>query len=511
MSLAQRMLAAFEGSKVAHGTTTVGKTNRKGKAEGFSQIVREPLTEEIMQGHIDGKQGIGAIPINEENKCKWGALDIDVYDLDHNKLQARIQKLELPLLHCRSKSGGAHLYLFLKEYEPASVVREYLTEMAVALGHSGCEVFPKQDTILSDRGDVGNFINLPYFNAEFPQRYCFNKGVEAMELDEFMNSIEAKTVGLSDLEKVQSKKKRKWFTDGAVCMEILSSDGPSSEDRNKKLFMAGVYCRLKHADDWVREFEMMNQQLFDPPLEAKEVVGLQNSLSKKDYHYTCEQEPFKSFCDKEKCMSRRYGIGDEDYVAVEVSGLLIQLSDPRLYFLTVAGKRVQLNTEQLQTQQLFQRACIDQIQVAPPILSARMWQSQLRKLLNEATTQDVPEELTLAGEFKELLETYCTSKIRAMHPEELLAGKPWTDNQGYTSFMISGLMDFLSARRFKAFTRAQVQEILKDMNDGQKCHGHKSINKADGSRSTVRVWWVPAFENKEVNLPVKEIENDIPF
>jgi len=295
MSLAQRMLAAFEGSKVAHGTTTVGKTNRKGKAEGFSQIVREPLTEEIMQGHIDGKQGIGAIPINEDNKCRWGALDIDVYDLDHNKLQARIQKLELPLLHCRSKSGGAHLYLFLKEYEPASVVREYLTEMAVAMGHSGCEVFPKQDTILADRGDVGNFINLPYFNAEFPQRYCFNKGVEAMELDEFMDSIEAKTVALSDLEKVQSKKKRKWFTDGAVCMEILSSDGPSSEDRNKKLFMAGVYCRLKHADDWVREFETMNQQLFNPPLEAKEVVSLQNSLSKKDYHYTCEQEPFKSF------------------------------------------------------------------------------------------------------------------------------------------------------------------------------------------------------------------------
>jgi len=92
-----------------------------------------------------------------------------------------------------------------------------------------------------------------------------------------------------------------------------------------------------------------------------------------------------------------------------------------------------------------------------------------------------------------------------------LSGKPWTDNQGYTSFTIAGLMDYLTARRFKAFTRAQVQEILKDMNDGQKCHGHKNINKADGSRTTVRVWWVPAFENMEVNLPVKEIDNDIPF
>ena len=136
MSLAQRMLAAFEGSKVAYGTTTVGKIGRSGKAEADSRIVREPLTEKIMQGHIEGKQGIGAIPINEENKCKWGALDIDIYDLDHNELQKRINKQKLPLLHCRSKSGGAHLYLFLERFEPANVVREYLQEMAVSLGQT---------------------------------------------------------------------------------------------------------------------------------------------------------------------------------------------------------------------------------------------------------------------------------------------------------------------------------------------------------------------------------------
>ena len=88
-------------------------------------------------------------------------------------------------MHCRSKSGGAHLYLFLKQYEQAAVVREYLLEMAVALGHSGCEIFPKQDKILSDRGDVGNFINLPYFDSEYPQRFCYNKNVEAMTLEEF--------------------------------------------------------------------------------------------------------------------------------------------------------------------------------------------------------------------------------------------------------------------------------------------------------------------------------------
>ena len=75
------------------------------------------------------------------------------------------------------------------------MVREYLTEMAIMLGHSGVEIFPKQDTIIVERGDVGNFINMPYFDAEMPQRFCFDdKDGEAMELDEFLVAIDKNRV-----------------------------------------------------------------------------------------------------------------------------------------------------------------------------------------------------------------------------------------------------------------------------------------------------------------------------
>ena len=180
MSLAERLLAAFEGSIAGHGKTTVGRVGRTGKVDAKSLIVREQITEEKVQAHIEGKQGVGAIPINQDNLCKFGALDIDTYDLDHKALGAKIRKMKLPLLHCRSKSGGAHLFLFLKGWEPAALIREYLTEMSIALGFSGCEIFPKQDKILTERGDVGNFINMPYFNAEETVRYCFNAKHEAM-------------------------------------------------------------------------------------------------------------------------------------------------------------------------------------------------------------------------------------------------------------------------------------------------------------------------------------------
>ena len=74
MTLAQDILATFEGSRVAHGTTHVGRIGRNGKADADSRIVREPLTEEKIQAHLDGKNGVGAIPINDTNQCRWGAL-----------------------------------------------------------------------------------------------------------------------------------------------------------------------------------------------------------------------------------------------------------------------------------------------------------------------------------------------------------------------------------------------------------------------------------------------------
>ena len=40
---------------------------------------------------------------------KWTAIDIDVNDIDHSRLEAKMNEPGLPLIVCRSKSGGAEL------------------------------------------------------------------------------------------------------------------------------------------------------------------------------------------------------------------------------------------------------------------------------------------------------------------------------------------------------------------------------------------------------------------
>ena len=154
MSLTDRFKAAFRGSDLAHGQTTIGKTRRNGKTDAKSYIVKQPLTKDLIEEHLKGTKGVGSIPINDKNLCNFGVLDIDTYPIDHLEVLKKSRKLKLPLVVCRSKSGGAHLFLFMKTETSASEIRDYLGEMSAALGYAGCEIFPKQDRILAERGDV---------------------------------------------------------------------------------------------------------------------------------------------------------------------------------------------------------------------------------------------------------------------------------------------------------------------------------------------------------------------
>ena len=105
--------AIFDGLQLAYGTYKIEKTQSNGKNTGKATIVREPRTTALWEGHLSGKgQGIGIVPINEDNMCVWGCVDVDQYPLDHKLLVEKIRKLKLPLIVCRSKSGGAHCFLF---------------------------------------------------------------------------------------------------------------------------------------------------------------------------------------------------------------------------------------------------------------------------------------------------------------------------------------------------------------------------------------------------------------
>ena len=77
----------FEGNNSAYGIMRrTGEVTDKGKAVAKAQIKRVSLkvVDYLWQDHLDGKDpALGIIPINENNMCRWGCIDIDEYNLDH--------------------------------------------------------------------------------------------------------------------------------------------------------------------------------------------------------------------------------------------------------------------------------------------------------------------------------------------------------------------------------------------------------------------------------------------
>ena len=115
---------------------------------------------------------------------------------------------KLPLIVCRSKSGGAHVFLFTKENIPASLMQSKLKQMAIILGYEGSEIFPKQTEILVERGDTGNFLNLPYYNEMKGLRYAINDNGTGCTLQEFFELYDVYAAQKNKSKRLKQKKKR---------------------------------------------------------------------------------------------------------------------------------------------------------------------------------------------------------------------------------------------------------------------------------------------------------------
>ena len=138
----------------AHGSYEISGERADGKKQGRAKTVREDVTDDKWQSHIQGKMGLGIIPINDSSECRFGAIDIDEYEgLDIGAINKKLIDFKFPLWPCQSKSGGVHLYLFTSEWVGADTLQRKLRDMAAALGYGSSEIFPKQTQILAERGD----------------------------------------------------------------------------------------------------------------------------------------------------------------------------------------------------------------------------------------------------------------------------------------------------------------------------------------------------------------------
>lgn len=140
-------------------------TNQKsanGKVKFNYIAIQGDVSIDHWLAHFDSEVGLTPSPIFKKDQCYWGALDVDIYNLDEKKIIKICEKCkELFLVPTRSKSGGMQLYAFANDETPTRLMKGRLIHARNSLElDPKTEIFPKQLEV--NGNSYGNGITIPY-------------------------------------------------------------------------------------------------------------------------------------------------------------------------------------------------------------------------------------------------------------------------------------------------------------------------------------------------------------
>lgn len=498
MSLAAQFFTLFKGSNLAYGRYRVSGVKDGLKVQGEGDTVRGQVTEALWQKHLDGEQGLGIITINEESECYWGAIDVDSYDgLDHSALAQRLAAEKLPLVLARSKSGGAHIFVFFVEPVAAAMVRAKLTEISAHLGYGQSEIFPKQNKVLVKEGDLGNWLNMPYFDATKTVRYSFNDlGKALKDAQQFIDLANKTKVSWEFFSLLALAMPDDVLPGGPPCLQRLALQGIPQGGRNKTLFNMALYAHKVNpeTEEWKKRVREYNEKFLKPSLSPLEVDKIIKHVEKKDYNYQCSEHPLKPFCNHMLCKQREFGVGMSGAVPI-ITSLSKLCTSPAVWFadLDTLGK-VQLGTADLINQNGFRMQCAEQLNRIFPFLDASTWHKITSTAMSNATLIDTPIELSLNGYIEQELQEFFRLSP-ADKKEDVLRGHSYYVNNCYW-FRLVDFMLFLEKKKSK-LVQNQVVVFLKEL---------KAENvqwKLPPNDRWARVWGfkMPAHGNAPLPLP----------
>jgi hypothetical protein len=498
----ERLKSIFAGLESAYGATKVtNEIRHDGKNEVRSYTVKKPVTNELWENHLKGTEpALGIVPINENNECKWGCIDIDTYPFDHKKLIQRIRKNKYPLIVFRSKSGGAHVFLFTTFFIPAQLMRQKLQLMASSLGHAKAEIFPKQSTIKADRGDIGNFLNMPYHGGDRTVRYAIGDDGNSLTIEKFIEEHDKYVQTEKELKellivKEEKKKKKEAFPDGPPCLNTIINNGPIVEGngdiahsgRDNGLFNIGVYYKKSDPIGWAKKVDEANHNFIKPPLGPEDVIRIKAQVEKKDYDYKCKDKPICNFCNEKVCYTKQFGKGDEVRMP-EITTIRKYASDPPIFFVTVDEETIEVDAPTLHDHEKFSIVCMSELGTPLLPVGKLIWRKTLARLMKEMDDPiEAPDDTKVSVQLKEALTDFISRKGKDM--SDVLKRKPYTED-GKSYFKFKDFWSYLLKSKSwseRTYTKNKTIRLMQNLFNASQ--GVVDIND-----KSVRVWTIQNIE-----------------
>lgn len=534
-----RFMDLFRSNQRSYGTWL---SKNKIDADGRASTIRGSVPQEAFRSHLEGALGLGLVPILDDNTCWWGAIDVDTHgpagrDFDLLQLAAKVEEFKFPLMVCRSKSGGAHLYLFLSAPCPVALVKPQLGRWAKVLGWPSAEVFPKQvslDVPLGGREQpLGNWINLPYFNAGSTGRYCVIGGREA-SLEYFLEVAESSRHTFSPSEMSGETGE---YKSGPPCLQEMIKGRIDEGSRNNAVFQAAVFLKRAYPDDWKPRVNEFNAMALAKPLLVRELRQITSSVGRKDYNYKCREEPCRSFCNRELCRTRDFGITDGDTKANELppfDKIEKVIATPVRWIIHIQQRTIELPTNQLFDFNAVRQAVFEKLNLLLPRMKSDEWDVHLReigegaKIRHETTVEDII--------FVKLCEFLRRARMDKMLPEDerrqallrhmpalisisdtRFASRGQVDERGlltevgriwYFAFRGQDFIDHMRRHKMLMVQEHAVHTILhrlfEEVEEGAALRDRFRI----GERTLRNVWLIPEVVVDNESVPAKEFKSE---
>lgn len=402
----------FQGRTDCFGVYTVFERRKDGKQKGKgttypnSKYPDRVLTQDDWDKHLSGYQMLGIVPVLPDGTCSWFAVDIDDYSVSHKKIVVDIEKNELPLVTCRSKSGGAHLYCFIDGYIDAELAIKLGHKWAKELGFEGSEVFPKQA-----KPDKGNWIIVPYFGGEKALDFGIGLEGEKLDLDEFVQWANAKQIKPGEAPEYLKKKEddpskmsqEDILEQSPPCIIQFFKEGISEGGRNNALcHMAAYYLKLDDyfgTEVWRDKLMEFNQKYLEQPVTFGEINQIIRNQASKRYQYYCKHTPMCNICDKETCLKRKFGVGEDKsyYGDLEIMSMIKIDSKPPVWIPRINGIDVEMDTETLLAPRKFRMAIADALNILVPTKKQSSHDDMIGPIMKAALTVEPMDELTVEG------------------------------------------------------------------------------------------------------------------
>lgn len=500
--LLDRFAALFDGYTKAHGEygTQYKIDPDTGKHKSWARTTYEPLVRLTWSEHLQGDgSGLGIIMLRDDNTCMFGCVDYDLRTVNHLELEQKILQLQIPLIVCRSKSGGAHLYVFLKTPVPAELLRQRLDEWKSALGIATyinekglmveTETFPKQSERAGD-GDPGNWINIPYQNANSTIRFAIKNGIR-LTLEQFLDYAESSQVSADVFEKsyfnVVKDEDSDLFYEGPPCLITIQQQGGFVDGTKSDGLMAvGVYLKKRFPEDWKEKFDTYAATMCSTHIPQEDLSALKNSIGNKNYSYRCKLPPINSACQKRLCLSRQFGVGDSTAANGEqflgVTCYEYTAPDPPMWAFEIGGKRVMVDNDTFYNRDALNRAIMAH-KLPPPLhLPQGRWIKMLGDLVKNADSIVMPDDAGPSGQIWERITAFLEHGVNAMAKQEILTGKILRTG-GFAYFKSSDLFDYFKQHNIKFKSEQIIWQMLRE-------HGADSNQVKVGNKS-VKIWQIP--------------------